>query len=184
MAAVNQNTAACYFLWRNSVWHIIGKTSFTRIWTKSAKLWRHTTYRLRLLIRQNSPHLEMYDGEAGAGESYFRKGRRGRSAAGKAAVFGLLKRNGKVCTVTVGHSNRYFIAYYPRTGETRQHCLYGLFVVTMYQIVSGFGRFRINRGTHFAERQNHINAIGNFWNRANVICASLTAFPKSISGCI
>ncbi len=124
----------------------------------------------------------MYDGEAGAGESYFRKGRRGRSAAGKAAVFGLLKRNGKVCTVTVGHSNRYFIAYYPRTGETRQHCLYGLFVVTMYQIVSGFGRFRINRGTHFAERQNHINAIGNFWNRAKRHLRKFDGIPKEHFG--
>ncbi|EOB45381.1 putative transposase, partial [Neisseria meningitidis 2000080] len=30
-----------------------------------------------------------------------RKGKRGRGAAGKVAVFGLLKRNGKVYTVTV-----------------------------------------------------------------------------------
>ncbi|MDK4613648.1 IS1595 family transposase, partial [Kingella kingae] len=61
-------------------------------------------YRLRLLIYQNSPHLEMFDGEVEADESYFgrqRKGKRGRGAAGKVAVFGLLKRNGKIYTVTV-----------------------------------------------------------------------------------
>ncbi|HFC7456584.1 TPA: transposase, partial [Neisseria meningitidis] len=61
-------------------------------------------HRLRLLIYQNSPHLEMFDGEVEADESYFggqRKGKRGRGAAGKVAVFGLLKRNGKVYTVTV-----------------------------------------------------------------------------------
>ena len=55
-------------------------------------------HRLRLLIYQNSPHLEMFDGEVEADESYFggqRKGKRGRGAAGKVAVFGLLKRNGK-----------------------------------------------------------------------------------------
>ncbi len=66
LVGVNKNTAAYYF------------------------------HRVRLLIYQNSPHLEMFDGEAEADESYFggqRKGKRG--AAGKVAVFGLLKRNGK-----------------------------------------------------------------------------------------
>ncbi len=61
-------------------------------------------HRLRLFIYQNSPHLEMFDGEVEADESYFggqRKGKRGRGAAGKVAVFGLLKRNGKVYAVTV-----------------------------------------------------------------------------------
>ncbi|STZ14856.1 Transposase and inactivated derivatives [Moraxella caviae] len=46
----------------------------------------------------------MLDGEIEADESYFggqRKGKRGRGAAGKIAVFGLLKRNGKVYTVAV-----------------------------------------------------------------------------------
>ncbi|ADZ02989.1 putative transposase for IS1016 [Neisseria meningitidis 992008] len=60
--------------------------------------------------------MEMFDGEVEADESYFggqRKGKRGRGAAGKVAVFGLLKRNGKVYTVTVPNSNRYFISYYP-----------------------------------------------------------------------
>ena len=61
-------------------------------------------HRLRLLIFHSSPHLEMFDGEVEVGKSYFgghRKGKRGRGAAGKVAVFGLLKRNGKVYTVTV-----------------------------------------------------------------------------------
>lgn len=46
----------------------------------------------------------MFDGEVEVDESYFggrRKGKRGRGAAGKNAVFGLLKRNGKVYTVAV-----------------------------------------------------------------------------------
>ena len=58
----------------------------------------------------------MFDGEAEVDESYFgrqRKGKRGRGAAGKVAVFGLLKRNGKVDTVTVPeYSNSNFVAYY------------------------------------------------------------------------
>ena len=49
-------------------------------------------HRLRLLIFHSSLHLELFDGEVEADESYFgghRKGRRGRGAAGKVAVFRL-----------------------------------------------------------------------------------------------
>ncbi len=73
-------------------------------------------HRLRLFIYQNSPHLEMFDGEVEADESYFggqRKGKRGRGAAGKVAVFGLLKRNGKVYAVTVPNTNNsHFVTHY------------------------------------------------------------------------
>ena len=47
---------------------------------------------------------ELFDGEVELDESYFggvRKGKRGRGAAGKTAVFGILKRNGKVYTIVV-----------------------------------------------------------------------------------
>ena len=61
----------------------------------------HGCIRSKPHFYQNSPHLEMFDGEVEADESYFggqRKGKRGRGAAGKVAVFGLLKRNGKNIT--------------------------------------------------------------------------------------
>ena len=77
LVGVNKNTAAYYF------------------------------HRLRLLIYQNSSHLEMLEGEIEADESYFggrQKGKRGRGAAGKIAVFGLLKRSGRVCTVAVANT--------------------------------------------------------------------------------
>ena len=48
-------------------------------------------HRLRLLIFHSSPHLEMFDSEVEADESYFgghRKGRRGRGAAVKAPYSG------------------------------------------------------------------------------------------------
>lgn len=47
---------------------------------------------------------EIVDGQIELNESYFgghRKGKRGRGAAGKVAVFGLLKRQGKIFTVVV-----------------------------------------------------------------------------------
>ena len=59
--------------------------------------------RLRKLIASKLPSYELC-GEVEADESYFggvRKGRRGRGAAGKVAVFGLLKRGGKVYTAII-----------------------------------------------------------------------------------
>ena len=47
---------------------------------------------------------ETFDGEIELDKSYFggiRKGKRGRGAGGKTAVFGLLKRNGRVYTIVV-----------------------------------------------------------------------------------
>ena len=50
---------------------------------------------------------EVFEGPVELDESYFggrRKGRRGRSAAGKVIVFGILKRNGRVYTVVVDNA--------------------------------------------------------------------------------
>ena len=61
-------------------------------------------HRLRVLIYENSEHLEVFTGEIEVDESYFggtRKGKRGQGADGKVPVFGLLKRNGKVYTVII-----------------------------------------------------------------------------------
>ena len=52
----------------------------------------------------NQDAIEVFEGQIELDESYFggaRKGKRGRGAAGKVIVFGLLKRNGKVYTVIV-----------------------------------------------------------------------------------
>ena len=50
---------------------------------------------------------EIFEGPVELDESYFggrRKGRCGRSAAGKVVVFGILKRNGRVYTVVVDNA--------------------------------------------------------------------------------
>ena len=52
---------------------------------------------------------EVFDGQIELDESYFgghRKGKRGRGAAGKVAVFGILKRQGKVFTVVVNDTKQ------------------------------------------------------------------------------
>ncbi len=59
--------------------------------------------RLRQLIASKLPSYRL-QGEIEADESYFggvRKGKRGRGAGGKVAVFGLLKRSGKVYTAII-----------------------------------------------------------------------------------
>ena len=59
--------------------------------------------RLRKFIAGKLPSYEL-SGEVEADESYFggvRKGKRGRGAAGKIVVFGLLKRGGKVYTAII-----------------------------------------------------------------------------------
>ncbi|HDL3261826.1 TPA: IS1595 family transposase, partial [Mannheimia haemolytica] len=63
-------------------------------------------HKIRLVIEHHlalEAH-EIFEGKIEVDESYFgghRKGKRGRGAAGKVAVFGLLKRQGKVFTVVV-----------------------------------------------------------------------------------
>ena len=52
---------------------------------------------------------ELFDGEVELDESYFgavRKGKRGRGAAGKTAVFGILKRNGLLDTIVVADTKK------------------------------------------------------------------------------
>lgn len=73
------------------------------IWHNSSALFY---YKILTLIEYHLAQeaKELFDGEIELDESYFggvRKGKRGRGAGGKTAVFGLLKRNGKVYTVVV-----------------------------------------------------------------------------------
>ena len=127
-------------------------------------------HRLRLLIFQNSPHLEMFDGEIEVDESYFgghRKGKRERGAAGKVAVFGLLKRNGQVYTVAVPNTQTATLLPIIREQVKPDSIVY-TDSYRSYDVldVSEFSHFRINHSTHFAEKHNHINGIENFWNQA------------------
>lgn len=139
-------------------------------------------HRLRLLIYQNSLHLEMFEGEIEADESYFggqRKGKRGRGAAGKIAVFGLLKRNGRVYTVAVPNTQSATLLPIIREQVKPDSIVYTDFYRS-YDVldVSEFSHFRINHSTHFAEKQNHINGIENFWSQAKRHLRKFNGIPK------
>ncbi|MDP0450038.1 IS1595 family transposase [Glaesserella parasuis] len=140
-------------------------------------------YRLRLLIYQNSPHMEMFEGEIEADESYFggtHKGKQGRGAVGKTAVFGLLKRDGKVYTVVVPNIQSATLLPIIREKVKPDSIVYTDFYRS-YDVldVSEFNHFRINHSTHFAEKQNHVNGIENFGNQAKRHLRKFNGIPKA-----
>ena len=72
---------------------------------------------------------EVFEGSVELDESYFggqRKGRRGRGAAGKVVVFGILKRNGRVYTVVVDNAkSENVIPCHQKENHAGLHCLHG-----------------------------------------------------------
>lgn len=139
-------------------------------------------HRLRLLIYQNSLHLEMFECEIEADESDFggqRKGKRGRRAAGKIAVFELLKRNGRVYTVAVPNTQSATLLPIIREQVKPDSIVYTDFYRS-YDVldVSEFSHFRINHSTHFAEKQNYINGIENFGRQAKRHLRKFNGIPK------
>ena len=111
---------------------------------------------------------EQFCGMIGVDESYFggtRKGKRGRGAGGKVAVFGLLKRGGKVYTQIIDNAKTETLIPIIRQKITPDSIVYtdcwrGYNVLD----VSEFKHYRINHSKLFANKHNHINGIENFWN--------------------
>ncbi len=125
--------------------------------------------RLRQLIAGKLPSYQLC-GEVEADESYFsgaRKGKRGRGAAGKVAVFGLLKRGGKVYTAIIPNAKTETILPIIEEKVTPDSIVYtDTFKAYNALDVSDFHHMRINHSELFADRHNHINGIENFWNQA------------------
>lgn len=125
--------------------------------------------RLRHLIAGKLPSYEL-SGEVEADESYFggtRKGKRGRGASGKVAVFGLLKRGGKVYTAIIPNAKTETLL--PIIEEkVRPDSIVYTDTFRSYNAldISDFHHMRINHSELFANKHNHINGIENFWNQA------------------
>ena len=130
-----------------------------------------TTYfmRLRQLISLKLPGYEL-SGEVEADESYFggvRKGIRGRGAAGKVVVFGLLKRGGKVYTAIIPDVKSKTLMPIIREKVEPDSIVYTDNLRSYNALdVSEFHHHRINHSLLFADQKNHINGIENFWNQA------------------
>ena len=125
---------------------------------------------------------EVFSGEIEVDESYFgghRKGKRGRGAAGKMPVFGLLKRGGKVYTKIISDAK----------SDTLMPIIQGKVIPDSivytdcwrgYNVldVSEFKHYRINHSKLFADKHNHINGIENFWNQAKRHLRKFNGVPR------
>ncbi|HEX4068661.1 MAG TPA: IS1595 family transposase [Candidatus Babeliales bacterium] len=126
--------------------------------------------RWREMIAKNIEDLSVFDGEVEADESYFggrRKGKRGRGAAGKVPVFGLLKRKGRVYTTVIKDTKSSTLMPIINKKIVPDSIVYTDTYRSYNALdVSNFHHERINHSTLFADKQNHINGIENFWNQA------------------
>jgi transposase len=136
---------------------------------------RHTAQRIYQVIRHclaKECELESpFGGEVECDESYFggrRKGPRGRGAAGKVPVFGLLRRNGCVYTRIVKDVSRKTLRQIIKTKVIPESVIYtDSFRSYDGLVLDGFKHYRINHQEVFAtSKRQHINGIENFWGYA------------------
>jgi len=139
-------------------------------------------HKLRQII---ATHLEQQwplQGEVEVDESYFggqRKGKRGRGAAGKMAIFGLLKRGGQVTTCLVTDASSSTLMPLIRRQVLPDSLVYtdgwkGYNALD----VSEFRHQRINHSQALVQGRNHINGIENFWSQAKRVLRKYNGIPR------
>jgi transposase len=139
-------------------------------------------HRLRQLIQQVSQDNAPVSGEIEVDESYFggaRKGKRGRGAAGKVPVFGLLKRGGNVYARVIPDVRSSTLKPILRGKIVPDSIVYSD-TLSSYNVldVAGFRHLRINHSRRFSEEKNHINGIENFWNQAKRHLRRFNGIPR------
>jgi len=146
-------------------------------------------HRLREVISLETEDRAPLFGEIEADESYFggrRKGKRGRGAAVKVPVFGLLKRGGKVYARAIQDVRSKTLKNIIDDKVVPDSIVYSD-TFSSYNVldVSAFKHCRINHSELFADRKNHINGIENFWNQAkrhlHCLCGCLVAHLCSLA---
>lgn len=125
---------------------------------------------------------EVVGGEIEVDESYFggtRKGKRGRGAAGKVPVFGLLKRGGRVYTKIIPDPSSDTLLPLIQQKVVPDSIVYSDCWRGYNALdVSEFKHYRINHSKLFAHKHNHINGIENFWNQAKRHLRKFNGVPK------
>jgi len=148
--------------------------------TKTAKLLslnRRTIDRYYNLFREkilcaSMKEMEVISGEIELDESYFGarrvRGKRGRGAAGKTPVFGLLKRDGKVFVAIVKNCSREELI-----PIIQGRVLEGSKIHTdgwkAYDglILNGYDHYRVHHSKdEFVRGKSHVNGIESFWSFA------------------
>ena len=134
------------------------------------------------IVLKQQDRSEQFSGEIERDESYFggiRKGRRGRGAAGKIIVFGILKHGGKVHTQTVLDARaKTLMPVIWR--KIRPDSIVYTDCWRSYNAldVAKFRHYRVNHSKRFAQKHNPINGIENFWNQAKRHLRKFNGVPR------
>lgn len=140
----------------------------------------------KIIFKASIEELKQLDGEVECDESYFGakriRGKRGRGAAGKMPVFGLLKRNGKVFVTVVKNCSKEELM------PILKGCvLEGSVVHTdgwkAYDglIVNGYDHYRVHHSKdEFARGKCHVNGIESFWSFAKRRLAKFNGISHSM----
>ena len=125
---------------------------------------------------------DLFAGAVERDERYFggiRKGKRGRGAAGKVVVFGIVKRGGKVFTQGVNDTRTATLMPLIASKIAPDSLVY-TDSYRSYNVldVSDFHHERINHSALFANGRNHIKGIENFWSQAKRVLRKYNGIPK------
>ena len=139
-------------------------------------------HRLREVIFQSTEDETPFCGEIEVDESYFggrRKGKRGRGAAGKVPVFGLLKRGGKVYAKVIADTKSRTLIGIMENKIVPDSIVYTDAYHSYNAVdVSGFKHCRIDHSELLVDQETHINGIENFWNQAKRHMRRFNGVPK------
>ena len=130
----------------------------------------HYTRLRTVLLKECEQESEPMTGEVEVDESYFggyRKGTRGRGAAGKIPVFGLLKRKGAVRVVFPSRMDKKTLQREIKDHVVPQSWVYSDGYRAYDKLdLEGFHHVRIDHSLTLGEGRSHINGIENFWGFA------------------
>jgi len=122
-------------------------------------------------------------GEIELDEAYFggrRKGKRGRGAAGKSVVFGLLERDGRVYTKVVEHVSAEELMTHIKQ-RTRKGSVYYTDAFRGYRSLKRYGKHHtVNHTKSLVDKRtkNHINGIEGFWSYAKHVLYNYRGVSK------
>jgi transposase len=187
MVAMRKSRLSRYKQDRLIEYYVAGTTARTAaslcgVNRKTATFYFH---RLREIVEHElkTENEAMFGGEIEVDESYSegnRKGKRGRGAAGKIPVLGLLKRGGKVYTKIIPDASSATLMPIIERKVVPDSIVYsdswkGYNVLD----ASDFRHFHINHSELFPENRRHIIGIENFWNQAKRHMRKLNGVPKA-----
>ena len=154
-------------------------SEFVGVNPKTAAYYFHRLRQVIVLATEDNSPL---GGEIEVDESYFggrREGKRGRGAAGKVPVFGLLKRGGKVYARVIPDVKSRTLQPILEKKIVPDSIVYSD-TLSSYDVldVAGFKHLRIHHSRLFSEDKNHINGIENFWNQAKRHLRRFNGIPR------